>query len=83
MTTITTSLQLNAGCSSNVMKQENELKSILFVKEEIKKKTFIDRQYDFVYKNFYRIHKAINVSEHNISLKIYFYILTMNKTQLK
>lgn len=40
MTTITTSLQLNAGCSSNVMKQENELKSILFVKEEIKKKTF-------------------------------------------
>ena len=40
MTTITTSLQLYAGCSSNVMKQENELKSILFVKEEIKKKIY-------------------------------------------
>lgn len=41
------SLQLYAGCSSHGIKQENELKGILFAKEEILKTLFIDRQCDF------------------------------------
>lgn len=57
MTSIT-SFQPNAEHSSNVIKQENEIKDSLFAKREIK--NFIHRKCDFVYKKFYRINKAMS-----------------------